>query len=73
MLLHPFFVFLTVKVRLVNGQSAVFRRRQGFYFTGFPLYSGQFQMQRLPRRSGSPGVNTCLSAHERRVYVPGLW
>ncbi len=21
----------------------------------------------------SPGVNTCLSAHERRVYVPGLW
>ncbi len=25
-----------------------------------------------PRRSGPPGVNTYLSAHERRVYLPGL-
>jgi len=32
-----------------------------------------FQLQFPTRRNGSPGVNTCLSAHERRVYVSGLW
>ena len=45
----------------------------GFCFTGCPLYSGMFQLQAPTRRNGSPGVNTCLSAHERRVYVSGLW
>ena len=39
----------------------------GFCFTGFPLYSGRFQLQRPTRRNGPPGVNTCLSTHERRL------
>jgi len=44
----------------------------GFCLTGFPLYSGSYQLQLRTRRNGPPGVNTCLSAHERRVYLPGL-
>ena len=41
-------------------------------FYRFPLYSGMFQLQFHTRRNGPPGVITCLSAHERRVYVSGL-
>ena len=68
----PIFVFPPpFGFRLNDGQGAMTHRRRGFGLPVVPHSPVIFQRQ-LPRRNGPPGVNTYLSARERRVYLPGL-
>ena len=70
---NPLICVPTLSVRLARAMTRYFPDAGGFVLPVSPNIPVAFQIQPLSRRNGPPGVNTCLSAHERRVYVTGLW